>query len=239
MHLKADLVKGINDYGMSIVFNEVWLIQNGYALLNSPTCQLTELWFFFLKAVSKPGRTSSICIGILQKLDCTFPKCQAVVVTRNIESAEEIGMAMGQLGFFLKVKVHFFGRDNKACPSDVHVVVGPQYCLENILSYSWMENVKLVFFDKPEWAIMSKFYYVLKELLPQRENYNVCSFSEAEWPEVEQFVQDCMRKPMVKISAPVQLEACHHAERSHQVISVKNATLKFDELKYHLIQALE
>jgi len=82
------------------------------------------------QAQSGTGKTATFCSGILQQLDCSLPKCQALVLAPTRELAQQIEKVMRALGDYLQVKVHAcvggtnVRDDVRLLDAGVHVVVG-------------------------------------------------------------------------------------------------------------------
>ncbi|KAJ2637231.1 translation initiation factor eIF4A [Coemansia sp. RSA 1286] len=82
------------------------------------------------QAQSGTGKTATFSISILQKVDPTIPKTQALVLAPTRELAQQINKVMSSLGIFRKVKVHVciggtrVADDEKAFSEGAHVVVG-------------------------------------------------------------------------------------------------------------------
>lgn len=219
MRLKEDLLKGIEDYG----YVKPRAVHQQTIV---PMCRKTDV--FAKVAEFEPGRISAICIGILQKLDCASPKCQTVVFAASELSSQVIGKAMEQLGAYLKVKVYVCDGSKGDCPDDVHVVVGKAMYVMDEWSPSWEEHIKVVFFDEPAWQSSLEIAYIFKELLPTREIYHVCCFSERESMEVKTFRRVWMKEPVI-IRVPHTLEL-DKGQRRHRVISVTDDKSKLREI---------
>ncbi|KAJ1827709.1 translation initiation factor eIF4A [Coemansia sp. RSA 2599] len=120
MGLDDNLLRGIYAYGFerpsAIQQRAIVPVLNGHDVI--------------AQAQSGTGKTATFSISILQKVDPTVPKTQALVLAPTRELAQQINKVMSSLGTFRKVKVHVciggtrVADDERAFNEGAHVVVG-------------------------------------------------------------------------------------------------------------------
>ncbi|KAJ1922145.1 translation initiation factor eIF4A [Mycoemilia scoparia] len=120
MSLKEELLRGIYAYG----FERPSAIQSRAIV---PVLKNKDV---IAQAQSGTGKTATFCISILQQIDLSLKKIQAIVMAPTRELASQIQKVMESLGDFLKVDAHTciggtnVQEDAKKLQSGVHVVVG-------------------------------------------------------------------------------------------------------------------
>lgn len=120
MSLKEELVRGIYSFG----FEEPSAIQQRAIV---PCCSGRDV---IAQAQSGTGKTATFSISVLQRVDHTKDKVQALIMAPTRELAQQIQIVIRALGDYLKVKVHAciggtnVRDDQRKLESGVHIVVG-------------------------------------------------------------------------------------------------------------------
>ncbi|KAJ2772217.1 translation initiation factor eIF4A, partial [Coemansia nantahalensis] len=120
MGLKEELLRGIYAYG----FERPSTIQQRAIM---PVLKNFDV---IAQAQSGTGKTATFSISILQKVDVTLPKTQALVLAPTRELAQQIQTVMTSLGSFCNVRVHAciggtrISDDERAFREGAHVVIG-------------------------------------------------------------------------------------------------------------------
>lgn len=166
MHLKADLLKGLLQYGIikpSAVQQRVMLpILQGHDVI--------------AQAPAGTGKTTIFAIALLQIVDTSFNKPQALALFPTRELAQQTRIAMKALGSYMNVKIHnciggvALSDDIKAFESGVHVITGtPGRVYDNIKRGSFDSgSVKAWLIDEADQMFSHGFkdqlYYIFRYL---------------------------------------------------------------------------
>ena len=120
MDLNPDLLRGVYAHG----FDKPSPIQQRAIL---PVIEKRDV---IAQAQSGTGKTGTFAIGLLQRIDPSLNKCQALVLAPARELAQQITQEVSAIGDYLKVKVHAcvggtnVREDMAILRSGVQVVVG-------------------------------------------------------------------------------------------------------------------
>ncbi|KAJ1943370.1 translation initiation factor eIF4A, partial [Kickxella alabastrina] len=120
MNLDDNLLRGIYAYGF----------ERPSAIQQRAIVPVLKGHDVIAQAQSGTGKTATFSISILQKIDVSIPKTQALVLAPTRELAQQIKTVMESLGEFRKVKVHpciggtRISDDQKAFSEGAHIVVG-------------------------------------------------------------------------------------------------------------------
>ncbi|KAJ5217454.1 hypothetical protein N7468_010462 [Penicillium chermesinum] len=93
MALKSDLLRGVYEYGFEVPSA---LQQRAIP----PTIQ-----GYNIVTVAQPatGKTSALCISVLQNIDPNIKACQALILASNHDAASQIQRTIGELGRFMQI----------------------------------------------------------------------------------------------------------------------------------------
>ncbi|KAF6161221.1 hypothetical protein GIB67_008004 [Kingdonia uniflora] len=156
MGLSENLLKGIREYG----FVEPILMQRRGIV---PFCAGENL---ILESTSPSGKTVTLCLGILQRVDYALVQCQALVLVPDAANGEKIAKLIRGLGVHLGIEVHEFTRgtvDDEDGEVLFHVAVatpdlGSRLFRERSIS---SDRIKMIVVSKGETTIVRYVHQVL------------------------------------------------------------------------------
>ena len=196
MNLKENLLRGIYAYGFEmpsgIQQRAIQPVIMGRDVIG--------------QAQSGTGKTATFCIGILEKINTSVSKCQALVMAPTRELASQHLECFTALGTYLDdVKVHMCvggtkaSEDVRILQDGVHIVVGtPGRCYHMINQGALrLDDMKIFCLDEADEMLSQGFkdqIYDIFKFLP--EDVQVCLFSATMPLEVLELTESFMRKPI-------------------------------------------
>ncbi|KAJ2786408.1 translation initiation factor eIF4A [Coemansia interrupta] len=226
MNLDDNLLRGIYAYG----FERPSAIQQRAIV---PVLRGHDV---IAQAQSGTGKTATFSISILQKVDPTIPKTQALVLAPTRELAQQIQKVMTSLGDFRKVNIHAciggtrVADDEKAFSEGAHVVVGTPGRVHDMISRGIFksEAVKLFALDEADEMLSRGFKDQIQQvfsLLPA--DVQVVLLSATMPTEVLEVTTKFMRDP---IRILVKRDELTLEGIKQFYISVEREEYKFDTL---------
>eukprot|EP00178_Gracilaria_changii_P009821 TRINITY_DN2852_c0_g1_i1.p1 TRINITY_DN2852_c0_g1~~TRINITY_DN2852_c0_g1_i1.p1 ORF type:complete len:395 (-),score=84.70 TRINITY_DN2852_c0_g1_i1:44-1228(-) len=192
--LNKDLLRGIFGYG----FMKPSVIQQKGIL---PILKGKDI---IAQAQSGSGKTATFSIGVLQLIDPSELKVQAMIVAPTRELADQIKEVITALGVFLGIKVHLciggtnVQEDRKIFQDGVHVVVGTpgRICdmmKRDILNHSFL---KVLVLDEADEMLGRGFLDQVNEILKLiPADSQICLFSATMPPEIIKMTEAIMNEP--------------------------------------------
>jgi len=160
--LKDEVLRGIYQYG----FERPSSIQQRAIL---PCLQGRDV---IAQAQSGTGKTATFAISILQKLDVTLPKCQALVLAPTRELAKQIQSVIQKIGHLLGVKCYacIGGRstqaDCQALAEGQHVIVGTPGRVYDMMTRDVLttESIKMFVLDEADEMLSRGFETQIQQI---------------------------------------------------------------------------
>jgi len=235
MDLKHELLRGIFAYGFEIPSE----IQKKAIL---PIISGKDI---IAQAQSGSGKTGSFSIGILQKIDISISKTQALILAPTHELAKQIAVVIQTLGSFLSsennpkliVKTLLGGtsiRDdiqemNENVP---HVVVGCVGRVFDMLSKGHIigQEINMFVLDEADEMLSKGFGENIRDMFQMffRDNIQVVLFSATIPPEILKITNQFMRDP---IKIMMKTEELNLKCIQQYYVAVQNDFVKFQVLK--------
>ncbi|KAJ1720198.1 translation initiation factor eIF4A [Coemansia erecta] len=226
MNLDDNLLRGIYAYG----FERPSAIQQRAIV---PVLRGHDV---IAQAQSGTGKTATFSISILQKVDPSIPKTQALVLAPTRELAQQIQKVMTSLGDFRKVNIHAciggtrVADDEKAFSEGAHVVVGTPGRVHDMISRGIFKSdaVKLFALDEADEMLSRGFKDQIQQvfsLLPA--DVQVVLLSATMPTEVLEVTTKFMRDP---IRILVKRDELTLEGIKQFYISVEREEYKFDTL---------
>jgi len=195
MNLKEELLRGVFAYG----FEKPSAIQQRAIL---PVITGHDV---IAQAQSGTGKTATFSISILQSIDISIRKCQALVLSPTRELAQQIQKVVLALGDYMDCKCHAciggtnVRDDMKILEAGVHVVVGTPGRVWDMINRRALntENIKMFVLDEADEMLSRGFkdqiYEVFQLLPPQTQ---VVLLSATMPPDVLEVTKNFMRDPI-------------------------------------------
>ncbi|KAG4106112.1 DEAD-domain-containing protein [Neocallimastix lanati (nom. inval.)] len=195
MNLKEELLRGVFAYG----FEKPSAIQQRAIL---PVIKGHDV---IAQAQSGTGKTATFSISILQSIDISIRKCQALVLSPTRELAQQIQKVVLALGDYMDCKCHAciggtnVRDDMKILEAGVHVVVGTPGRVWDMINRRALntENIKMFVLDEADEMLSRGFkdqiYEVFQLLPPQTQ---VVLLSATMPPDVLEVTKNFMRDPI-------------------------------------------
>jgi translation initiation factor 4A len=192
MNLKEELLRGVFAYG----FEKPSAIQQRAIL---PVIKGHDV---IAQAQSGTGKTATFSISILQSIDISIRKCQALVLSPTRELAQQIQKVVLALGDYMDCKCHAciggtnVRDDMKILEAGVHVVVGTPGRVWDMINRRALntENIKMFVLDEADEMLSRGFkdqiYEVFQLLPPQTQ---VVLLSATMPPDVLEVTKNFMR----------------------------------------------
>jgi translation initiation factor 4A len=195
MGLREELLRGIYGYG----FERPSVIQEKAIV---PTISGRDI---IAQAQSGTGKTATFSIGMLQQLDFSVRKCQALVVAPTRELALQIQRVISGIGDYLGVIAHAsvggtrVREDLETIQKGVHVIVGtPGRILQNLNTGALdPSHIKILILDEADEMLSLGFkeqIYDLFQHLPT--NIQVGLFSATISPQTLEMTRNFMNNPL-------------------------------------------
>jgi len=195
MNLKEELLRGVFAYG----FEKPSAIQQRAIL---PVIKGHDV---IAQAQSGTGKTATFSISILQSIDISLRKCQALVLSPTRELAQQIQKVVLALGDYMDCKCHAciggtnVRDDMKILEAGVHVVVGTPGRVWDMINRRALntEHIKMFVLDEADEMLSRGFkdqiYEVFQLLPPQTQ---VVLLSATMPPDVLEVTKNFMRDPI-------------------------------------------
>jgi len=195
MNLKEELLRGVFAYG----FEKPSAIQQRAIL---PVIKGHDV---IAQAQSGTGKTATFSISILQSINISIRKCQALVLSPTRELAQQIQKVVLALGDYMDCKCHAciggtnVRDDMKILEAGVHVVVGTPGRVWDMINRRALntENIKMFVLDEADEMLSRGFkdqiYEVFQLLPPQTQ---VVLLSATMPPDVLEVTKNFMRDPI-------------------------------------------
>jgi len=195
MNLKEELLRGVFAYG----FEKPSAIQQRAIL---PVIKGHDV---IAQAQSGTGKTATFSISILQSIDMSVRKCQALVLSPTRELAQQIQKVVLALGDYMDCKCHAciggtnVRDDMKILEAGVHVVVGTPGRVWDMINRRALnaDNIKMFVLDEADEMLSRGFkeqiYEVFQLLPPQTQ---VVLLSATMPPDVLEVTKNFMRDPI-------------------------------------------
>lgn len=195
MNLKEELLRGVFAYG----FEKPSAIQQRAIL---PVIKGHDV---IAQAQSGTGKTATFSISILQSIDISIRKCQALVLSPTRELAQQIQKVVLALGDYMDCKCHAciggtnVRDDMKILEAGVHVVVGTPGRVWDMINRRALntEQIKMFVLDEADEMLSRGFkdqiYEVFQLLPPQTQ---VVLLSATMPPDVLEVTKNFMRDPI-------------------------------------------
>jgi len=195
MNLKEELLRGVFAYG----FEKPSAIQQRAIL---PVIKGHDV---IAQAQSGTGKTATFSISILQSIDISIRKCQALVLSPTRELAQQIQKVVLALGDYMDCKCHAciggtnVRDDMKILEAGVHVVVGTPGRVWDMINRRALntENIKMFVLDEADEMLSRGFkdqIYEVFQLLPPQSQ--VVLLSATMPPDVLEVTKNFMRDPI-------------------------------------------
>jgi translation initiation factor 4A len=195
MNLKEELLRGVFAYG----FEKPSAIQQRAIL---PVIKGHDV---IAQAQSGTGKTATFSISILQSIDISIRKCQALVLSPTRELAQQIQKVVLALGDYMDCKCHAciggtnVRDDMKILEAGVHVVVGTPGRVWDMINRRALntENIKMFVLDEADEMLSRGFkdqIYEVFQLLPPQPQ--VVLLSATMPPDVLEVTKNFMRDPI-------------------------------------------
>jgi len=195
MNLKEELLRGVFAYG----FEKPSAIQQRAIL---PVIKGHDV---IAQAQSGTGKTATFSISILQSIDISIRKCQALVLSPTRELAQQIQKVVLALGDYMDCKCHAciggtnVRDDMKILEAGVHVVVGTPGRVWDMINRRALDadHIKMFVLDEADEMLSRGFkeqiYEVFQLLPPQTQ---VVLLSATMPPDVLEVTKNFMRDPI-------------------------------------------
>jgi len=193
--LQEDLLRGIYAYGF----------EKPSAIQQRAIMPLVKGHDIIAQAQSGTGKTATFTIGILQRLDFSFPDCQALILAPTRELAQQIQKVVVALGDYLGAKCHAciggtrVSDDISKLRNGVHIVVGTPGRVYDMLCRQVLrpDRIKLFILDEADEMLSRGFkdqIYDIFQALPPRVQVGL--FSATMPSEALEITERFMREPV-------------------------------------------
>jgi translation initiation factor 4A len=194
MDLKDELLRGIYGYGF----------ENPSAIQQRGIVPIIRGRDTIAQAQSGTGKTATFTIGVLQRLDNSIRKCQALILAPTRELANQIQKVAMALGDYLKVVSHACVggtsvREDMRILQDCQLVVGTPGRVLDLIGRGAlpMEKLQFLVLDEADEMLSRGFrdqiFDIFQEMPP---DVQVCLFSATIPQEVLEVTQKFMRDPV-------------------------------------------
>jgi len=195
MNLKEELLRGVYGYGF----------EKPSAIQSRAIVPVTMGHDVIAQAQSGTGKTATFSISILQSIDMSVRKCQALVLSPTRELAQQIQKVVLALGDYMDCKCHAciggtnVRDDMKILEAGVHVVVGTPGRVWDMINRRALnaDNIKMFVLDEADEMLSRGFkeqiYEVFQLLPPQTQ---VVLLSATMPPDVLEVTKNFMRDPI-------------------------------------------
>eukprot|EP00359_Climacostomum_virens_P005830 CAMPEP_0204902818 /NCGR_PEP_ID=MMETSP1397-20131031/3895_1 /ASSEMBLY_ACC=CAM_ASM_000891 /TAXON_ID=49980 /ORGANISM="Climacostomum Climacostomum virens, Strain Stock W-24" /LENGTH=390 /DNA_ID=CAMNT_0052071377 /DNA_START=5 /DNA_END=1177 /DNA_ORIENTATION=+ len=195
MSLREELLRGIFSYG----FEKPSIIQQKGIrpiILGRDT---------IAQAQSGTGKTATFAISMLQLIDTSITRCQALILAPTRELAQQIHRVISQLGEFMGVRAHaciggtVIREDIRILERGVHVVVGTPGRVFDMMSRKHLQTnyFRLFILDEADEMLSRGFKDQIKEIFALLPGNIQCALFSATMPnEILQITEEFMRDPV-------------------------------------------
>lgn len=194
--LKETLLRGIFAYGF----------ENPSPIQQKSIKPIIARRDLIAQASSGTGKTGSFTIGVLEVIDETLPKIQAIIMAPTRELASQINAVISSLGEYMKIKscLSVGGtrvKDNIESIRSCHVLVGTPGRVYDLLEQKAISTryVKILVMDEADQLLRTDFIGQIKKVIQNipRES-QICLFSAT-------IPQDLMQITTYFLNDPVQI----------------------------------
>ena len=201
LELKEDLLRGIYAYG----FEKPSSIQQKAI---KPTIMGRDI---IAQAQSGTGKTGTFGISVLERIDTTTNKTQALILAPTRELVDQITSVISNIGTFLKVKVAGFvgGKSIKddiiKLKSGIQVVVGTPGRIEDLITKKvlMLDDIKIFVLDEADEMLSSGFVLQVQKIFTRLDDLvQIALFSATLTKDVKKITEDLMKPDAVKIYIP-------------------------------------
>ncbi len=202
LELKEDLLRGIYAYG----FEKPSEIQQ---LAIKPTIMGLDI---IAQARSGTGKTGTFGISVLERIDNTLKKPQALILAPTRELVEQITQVISSIGTFLNVKTEGFV-GGKATRDDiiklkagVQVVVGTPGRIEDLISKNVLklDHIKMFVLDEADEMLSRGFVEQVQKIVVRLgEHVQIALFSATLTAEVKNITEQFMKPNAIRIYIPL------------------------------------
>mmetsp|Transcript_17392 Transcript_17392/g.31398 ORF Transcript_17392/g.31398 Transcript_17392/m.31398 type:complete len:391 (-) Transcript_17392:32-1204(-) len=226
MSLREELLRGIFSYG----FEKPSIIQQkGIRPIIMGRDTIAQ-------AQSGTGKTATFAISMLQLIDTSINRCQALILAPTRELAQQIHRVVSQLGEFMGVRCHaciggtVIREDIRILERGVHVVVGTPGRVYDMMSRKHLQTnyFKLFILDEADEMLSRGFKDQIKEIFALLPGNIQCALFSATMPnEILQITEEFMRDP---IRILVKNEELTLEGIKQYYIAIEREDWKFDTL---------
>ncbi len=194
LNLDKDLLRGIFGYG----YVHPSVIQQKGIL---PIIKGKDV---IAQAQSGSGKTATFVIGLLQNLDTTDLKLQALVLAPTRELARELFEVTKSLSLYQKIKVHLCTggtaviQDKKKLKEGNHVVVGTPGRVRDMMNRQYLNTnyLKMLVIDEADEMLGLGFLEQINEIIKMiPPDCQICLFSATISPDIIKLTKDIMNDP--------------------------------------------
>jgi translation initiation factor 4A len=231
MDLKHELLRGIFAYGFEIPSE----------IQKKAIIPITKGKDVIAQAQSGSGKTGSFSIGILQRIDLSLNKTQALILAPTHELAKQIATVIETLGFHFEKKLHVktllggtsIREDVQQMRENVpHIVVGCVGRVFDMLSKGHIigQDIDMFVLDEADEMLSKGFGEQIRDMFQMffRDNIQVVLFSATMPSDILHLTSQFMRDPVKIMMKPEELNLkCIQ----QFYVAVQNDFVKFEVLK--------
>lgn len=194
LNLDTDLLRGI--YGIGFVKPSV-IQQKGILPVLKGRDTIAQ-------AQSGSGKTATFSISVLQNIDKTDLKPQALIIAPTRELAMQIADVVSKLGYYLKVKVHLcvggtsVSDERNKLKEGCHVVVGTPGRIKDMITRQYLSTsfLKMLVVDEADEMLGMGFLEQINEIIKViPPDCQIALFSATISPEIIKLTKDIMNDP--------------------------------------------
>jgi len=196
MGLKEDLLRGIYGYGFE---NPSVIQQRAIRPLASGRCDMIA------QAQSGTGKTATFSVGLLEVIDTTVPRCQAIILSPTRELAKQSASVASSLGRYLDANVVScvggapMRTQAEQIRKGAHLVVGTPGRVLDLLQKHILDSahIKAVVLDEADEMLAIGFKDQIFDVLQEMpREVKLCLFSATLPPETLELAQQWMPAPL-------------------------------------------
>jgi translation initiation factor 4A len=193
--LNEDLLRGIYAYGFE---KPSAIQQKGILPLITGRDSICQ-------AENGTGKTATIAIGVLQRVDVKSSTCQALLLVATRERAEQMQKMVRQLGDLVRVQCHacigggYVRNDIKKLQEGVHIVVGTPGRIYDMIDRRVLRvtDIKMVVLNEADEMLSRGYKDMIYDVFKfMSQKVQVCLFSATMRDDVLGITQHFMREPV-------------------------------------------
>lgn len=195
MNLRSALLRGVYGYGYEVPS----VIQQRAVI------PLTKGFDLIAQSQSGTGKTGAFAIGLLERVDPSVSKTQALVLEPTRELANQTAHVIRSIGTHLDVVVHAavggtaINKDIAILKQGAHVIAGTPGRVNDLIrrGYLVLDDLKILILDEADEMLSQGFLEDIKALiglLPRQAQVGL--FSATLPPEVVQITENFMKDPL-------------------------------------------